>query len=41
MADRFVILERVKIVFDGPKGSMSADDFIALIHKFAKKDIKS
>ena len=41
VADRFVILERGKIVFDGPKGSMSADDFIALLHKFAKKDIKS
>jgi len=40
VADRFVILERGKIVFDGPKGSMSADDFIALLHKFAKKDIK-
>jgi simple sugar transport system ATP-binding protein len=41
VADRFVILERGKIVFDGPKGSMSADEFIALLHKFAKKDIKS
>lgn len=40
VADRFVILERGKIVFDGPKGSMSADDFIALLHKFAKKDVK-
>ncbi|MEJ6576842.1 MAG: ATP-binding cassette domain-containing protein [Actinomycetota bacterium] len=41
VADRFVILERGKIVFDGPKGSMSADEFIALLHKFAKKDSKS
>lgn len=41
VADRFVILERGKIVFDGPKGSMSADEFIALLHKFATKDIKS
>ena len=41
VADRFVILERGKIVFDGPKGSISADEFIALLHKFAKKDIKS
>lgn len=41
VADRFVILERGKIVFDGPKGDMSADDFIAQLHKFAKKDVKS
>jgi simple sugar transport system ATP-binding protein len=38
VADRFVILERGRIVFDGPKGEMSADDFIAQLHKYAKKD---
>jgi simple sugar transport system ATP-binding protein len=38
VADRFVILERGKIVFDGPKGDISAEDFIAQLHKFAKKD---
>jgi simple sugar transport system ATP-binding protein len=40
VADRFVILERGKIVFDGPKGDISAEDFIAQLHKFAKKDIR-
>jgi len=38
VADRFVILERGRVVYDAPKGDMSADDFIALLHKFAKKD---
>jgi simple sugar transport system ATP-binding protein len=38
VADRFVILERGRMVFDGPKGEMSADDFIAQLHKYAKKD---
>jgi simple sugar transport system ATP-binding protein len=38
VADRFVILERGRVVYDEPKGDMSADEFIALLHKFAKKD---
>ena len=38
VADRFVILERGRVVYDEPKGDMSADQFIALLHKFAKKD---
>jgi simple sugar transport system ATP-binding protein len=41
VADRFVILERGKIVFDDLKGSMVVDDFITLLHKFAKKDVRS
>ncbi len=41
VADRFVILERGKIAYDGPKGNMTADEFIALLHKFARKDVKS
>lgn len=40
VADRFVILERGKIVFDGPKGNMTADEFIAQLHNFAKKDVR-
>lgn len=38
LADRFVILERGRVVYDAPKAGMSADEFIALLHKFAKKD---
>jgi simple sugar transport system ATP-binding protein len=38
VADRFVVLERGRVVYDAPKGDMSADEFIALLHKFAKKD---
>ena len=37
VADRFVILERGKIVFDAPKGDMTADQFVAHLHNFAKK----
>ena len=40
VADRFVILERGKIAIDCPKGDLTVDDFIALLHKFAKKDVK-
>jgi simple sugar transport system ATP-binding protein len=36
VADRFVILDRGQIVFDGPKGNLTAEEFIALLHKFAK-----
>lgn len=36
-ADRFVILDRGRIVFDGPKGDMSIEDFIAGLHGFAKE----
>jgi len=38
VADRFIVLERGRVVYDAPKGDMSADEFIALLHKFAKKD---
>ena len=41
VADRFVILERGKLAIDCPKGKLTADDFIALLHKFAKKDVKN
>jgi len=36
VADRFVILDRGRIVFDGPKGDMTPEDFIAKLHNFAK-----
>lgn len=39
VADRFVILERGKLAIDCPKGDLTADDFIALLHEFAKKDV--
>lgn len=41
VADRFVILERGKLVFDGPKGDMTSEDFISKLHAFAKKDLAS
>lgn len=37
VADRFVILDRGRVVFDGPKGEMSADEFINLLHRVAKE----
>ena len=37
VADRFVILDRGRLVFDGPKGNMSADDFIQMLRDIAKK----
>ena len=37
VADRFVIMDRGKIVFDGPKGDMTADQFVSHLHNFAKK----
>lgn len=37
VADRFVILDRGKVVFDAPKGDMTADQFVAHLHNFAKK----
>jgi simple sugar transport system ATP-binding protein len=36
VADRFVILDRGRIVFDGPKGDTTAEEFIGMLHKFAK-----
>ena len=36
VADRFVILDRGRIVFDGPKGDTTAEEFIGLLHRFAK-----
>jgi len=37
VADRFVIMDRGKVVFDGPKGDMTADQFVSHLHNFAKK----
>lgn len=37
VADRFVVLERGKLVYDAPKGDMTADEFVALLHNYAKK----
>ena len=36
VADRFVVLDRGRIVFDGPKGDITAEEFIELLHRFAK-----
>ena len=36
VADRFVFLDRGRIVFDGPKGDTTAEEFIGLLHRFAK-----
>ncbi len=37
VADRFVILDRGRIVFDGPKGNLTADDFISMLRDIARK----
>ena len=37
VADRFVILDRGRIVFDGPKGNLTADDFITMLRDIARK----
>ncbi len=39
VADRFVILDRGRVAFDGPKGQITAEDFIGLLHKVAKAKI--
>jgi simple sugar transport system ATP-binding protein len=36
VADRFVILDRGRVVFDGPKGDMSADEFVKLLKDSAR-----
>jgi simple sugar transport system ATP-binding protein len=36
VADRFVILDRGCIVFDGPKGDMSSESFIQLLKQSAR-----
>jgi simple sugar transport system ATP-binding protein len=36
VADRFVILDRGRVVFDGPKGTMSADEFVVLLKDSAR-----
>lgn len=36
VADRFVILDRGRVVFDGPKGDMTPEDFIQKLHNYAK-----
>lgn len=38
VADRFVIMDRGSIVFDAPKGDMSAQDLIETLHGYAKSD---
>lgn len=37
VADRFVILDRGRLVHDGPKGDMQADQFITMLREIAKK----
>ena len=37
VADRFVILDRGRLVFDGPKGNTNADQFIQMLRDIAKK----
>ena len=37
VADRFVILDRGRLVFDGPKGDMTANEFIDLLRDIARK----
>lgn len=37
VADRFVILDRGRLVFDGPKGNTTADEFISMLRDVAKK----
>lgn len=37
VADRFVILDRGRLVFDGPKGDTTADEFISMLRDVAKK----
>jgi simple sugar transport system ATP-binding protein len=37
VADRFVVLDRGRLVYDGPKGNMSADEFIKMLRDVAKK----
>jgi simple sugar transport system ATP-binding protein len=37
VADRFVVLDRGRLVFDGPKGNMTADEFIKMLRDVAKK----
>ena len=41
VADRFVILDRGRLVFDGPKGDMSADQFIKMLRDIAKEGVVS
>lgn len=37
VADRFVVLDRGRLVFDGPKGNMTADGFIKMLRDVARK----
>lgn len=37
VADRFVILDRGRVVFDGPKGDMQPDQFITMLRDIARK----
>jgi simple sugar transport system ATP-binding protein len=41
VADRFVILDRGRLVFDGPKGDMTADQFIKMLRDIAKEGMVS
>lgn len=40
VADRFVILDRGCIVYDGPKGDMSSDEFIQLLKESARGKVR-
>jgi simple sugar transport system ATP-binding protein len=37
VANRFVILDRGRLVFDGPKGDMKAGEFIDMLRDIARK----
>lgn len=41
VADRFVILDRGRIVFDGPKGTMNSDEFVRLLKDCARGKVQS
>jgi simple sugar transport system ATP-binding protein len=40
VADRFVVLDRGRIVHDGPKGTMSSDEFIVLLKDSARGKVR-
>lgn len=40
VADRFVVLDRGRVVFDGPKGTMSSDEFVRLLKDSARGKVQ-
>jgi simple sugar transport system ATP-binding protein len=40
VADRFVVLDRGRVVFDGPKGNMSSDEFVRLLKDSARGKVQ-